>query len=442
MKYYPCFLSLRQGFLFMKTEQLYEIFKKAGGISIDSRTLKPNDLFFALSGETDGHKYVRNAVEKGACMAVIDKDEYAIAGKTFLVKNTEKSLQELAVFHRKQLSIPILALTGSNGKTTTKELIAGVLSKKYGVTATRGNLNNHLGVPLTLLSIQSDTDIAVIEMGANHQGEIKFLCLIAQPTHGLITNYGKAHLEGFGGVEGVIKGKTEMYDFLKESNGTMFVNADDDKLMEKSAGGQRYTFSTQKRPANVYVELLQTEPFIGFKFEDVSCHAKLYGSYNFTNMAYAITIGKYFDVPTSDTLSAVCEYESSNNRSQIVEKATNKVILDAYNANPSSMEVALQDFKKNKHPYKILVLGDMFELGEDAAREHLHIAQLASKTGAHKIYLAGQNFSGIPIENAIFKKFETTQALIGELQENPIKNALILVKGSRGMAMEKVMEIL
>lgn len=426
----------------MKTEQLYEIFKNAGGISIDSRTLKPNDLFFALSGETDGHKYVRNALEKGACAAVIDKAEYAINGKTFLVQNTEKSLQQLAVFHRNKLSIPILALTGSNGKTTTKELIANVLSKKYRITATRGNLNNHLGVPLTLLSIKPDTEIAIIEMGANHQGEIKFLCELTQPTHGMITNYGKAHLEGFGGVEGVIKGKTEMYDFLKANKGILFVNADDDKQMEKSAGGQRFTFSAQGRPANVYVELYQTEPSIGFHFEDESCIAKLYGSYNFTNMAYAITIGKYFDVPTSDILRAVCEYESSNNRSQVVETATNKVILDAYNANPSSMEVALQDFEKNKHPYKILILGDMFELGEDAAREHLHIAQLAAKTGAHKIYLAGQNFSGIRIENAIFKKFETTQDLIGELQENPIKNALILVKGSRGMAMEKVMEIL
>lgn len=426
----------------MKTEQLYEIFKKSGGISIDSRTLKPNDLFFALSGETDGHKYVRNALEKGAYMAVIDKAEYAIKGKTFLVKNTEKSLQQLAVFHRMTLSIPILALTGSNGKTTTKELIASVLSKKYSVTATRGNLNNHLGVPLTLLSIDTDTEIAVIEMGANHQGEIKFLCALAHPTHGLITNYGKAHLEGFGGVEGVIKGKTEMYDFLKENNGTMFVNADDDKQMEKSAGGQRYTFSIQKKPAHVCVELLQTEPFIGFNFEDETCRAKLYGSYNFTNMAYAIAIGKYFDVPTSDILKSVCEYESSNNRSQVVQTATNEVILDAYNANPSSMEVALKDFENNKNPYKILILGDMFELGKDAAREHLHIARLAEKTGAQKIYLAGQNFSGIPIENAIFKKFETTQAIIGELQENPINNALILVKGSRGMAMEKMMDVL
>lgn len=426
----------------MKTAQLYEIYKKAGGISIDTRTLQPNELFFALKGETDGHKYVQAALEKGVYRAVIDKPEYAVEGKTILVNNAESALQQLASFHRKKLSIPIIALTGSNGKTTTKELIAGVLSKKYEVAATRGNLNNHLGVPLTLLSIKPRTEIAVIEMGANHQGEIKFLCELAQPTHGLITNYGKAHLEGFGGVEGVIKGKSEMYDFLKKNKGILFVNADDDKQMQKSAEGEQFTFSLSGKKANIEITVLQTEPHIKFSFENLICQARLYGSYNLTNMAYAVAIGKYFDVPTKDLLGALSQYTSSNNRSQIVHSATNEIVLDAYNANPSSMEAALKDFDKRNSDIKVLILGDMFELGEASEHEHQHIVKLALQTRAQKIYLAGRHFSSLSIQNTRLEKFITTEALLIELQKNPIIHALVLVKGSRGMAMERVMEVL
>lgn len=423
-------------------QQLYDIFKQAAGVSIDSRNIRKNDLFFALKGERDGHLFVKNALERGGCMAVIDKAEYSVAGKTFLVTNTETALQELAAFHRQHFSIPVIALTGSNGKTTTKELICKVLKKKYKVTATQGNLNNHLGVPLTLLSIDEHTEMAVVEMGANHQGEIRFLCGLAHPTHGLITNYGKAHLEGFGGVEGVIKGKSEMYDFLKAHEGLIFVNADDAMQMKKSEGGKRYTFSSQGNDADITLQLLQTEPAIVFSIEGKECECKLYGSYNLTNMAYAISIGKYFNVPADDILHAVSDYTSTNNRSQLVETTKNHIILDAYNANPSSMEAALKDFAALPSSTKIIILGDMFELGDEAANEHLHVAQLALKTDAQKIYLAGNHFNALPLNDSRIIKLATTEDLLGHLSKNSPDGSHILIKGSRGMAMEKILEVL
>lgn len=396
-------------------------------------------MFFALKGDNfNGNTYAKQAIDKGAKYAVIDEKEFQ-SKHTILVENVLVTLQNLATYHRNYLKTPIVALTGSNGKTTTKELINAVLSKKYKTTATKGNLNNHIGVPLTLLSLTKETEIGIVEMGANHQKEINFLCNIAFPDYGLITNYGKAHLEGFGGVEGVIKGKSEMFTHLIKNNKTIFVNANDPIQVEKTKSANIVTFGNKHNNPDTIIDFLDAQPFVASKYNNLTINSQLIGDYNFNNISIAIAIGNYFKVADSAIKSAIESYVPSNNRSQIIEKNTNKIILDAYNANPTSMQAALLNFEKQEG-YKIAILGDMFELGDDAEVEHQNITDLAISLNIDKVYLVGKNFFNSKIKSKKVKQFETFNHLNNELSLKNINNALVLIKGSRGMALERFLE--
>ncbi|KKN42628.1 hypothetical protein LCGC14_0711470, partial [marine sediment metagenome] len=351
-----------------------------------------------------------------------------------------KTLQKLATFHRNTCSAKVIALTGSNGKTTTKELINAVLSTKYDTVATVGNLNNHIGVPLTLLSIKTDTEIAIVEMGANHQKEIEALCEIALPDFGYITNFGKAHLEGFGGEEGVIKGKSELYTFLKENNSCIFMNADDPIQFNKLGSYiKKFGFSIDKKEF-YNICLVSADPFVKIKVEGQTITSKLIGNYNFTNCAAAIAMGKYFSIPLQDIKQGIEKYTPKNNRSQLVEQKGNSIILDAYNANPTSMGAALDNFHGMDAEHKIAFLGDMFELGETADNEHQAIADLAASMHFQDVYLIGKHFyrSDTPL-----KQLETFEALSEYLALHPIKEkATILIKASRGMALERILDLI
>ncbi|MBN2869241.1 MAG: UDP-N-acetylmuramoyl-tripeptide--D-alanyl-D-alanine ligase [Flavobacteriaceae bacterium] len=426
----------------MIIKQLHNKFLSSSGICTDSRKIFKDCLFIALSGDNfNGNTFVKQALEKGAKYALIDQKEYLDSDKTILVDNSLKSLQKLANYHRKYLGLKIISLTGSNGKTTTKELINAILSKKYKTVATVGNLNNHIGVPLTLLSMNKDTEIGIVEMGANHQKEIQFLCNIAEPDYGYITNFGKAHLEGFGGVEGIIKGKSELYDYLIENDKEIFMNADD-KIQQQKLKKYKKTvcFSSSKNKCDYQIEFKEVNPFVVFTFDNTRIESKLIGTYNFTNLCAATTIGKHFNVSTHDIKSAIESYIPSNNRSQIIDKGNNRIIMDAYNANPSSMEVALDNLNKLSDNRKIAILGDMFELGDDAHSEHQKIADLVTKLNLDKIYLIGENFNRVTIGEDKIEKYSSFENFKSKLKE--INNSTILIKGSRGMALERVLELL
>ena len=351
-------------FVSMTIEELHHLFLKFPKACTDSRKITKGCIFFALQGDNfNGNKFALQALEKGAVYAIVDEEDYATSNNTLLFNNVLKTLQALATYHRNYCTAKIIGLTGSNGKTTTKELVHAVLSKKYNTTATKGNLNNHIGVPLTLLSIKKDTEIAIVEMGANHQKEIEFLCTIAQPDFGYITNFGKAHLEGFGGVEGVIKGKSELYQYLIAHDKHIFLNADDPIQEQKLRTYiKKFGYSAQNHQYYI-IELLGTDPYVRLKAEGTSITSQLIGAYNFTNCCAAILIGKYFNVLLPDVKDAIESYIPQNNRSQIIEKNGVHIILDAYNANPTSMKAALENFKAIKAKKKVVFLGDMFELG-------------------------------------------------------------------------------
>ena len=426
----------------MTIEQLHNKFLSSSGICTDSRKIFKDCLFIALSGDNfNGNTFAKQALEKGAKYALIDQKEYKINDQTILVNNSLKSLQKLANYHRRFLGTKILSLTGSNGKTTTKELINAVLSKKHKTVATKGNLNNHIGLPLTLLSMDKNTEIGIVEMGANHQKEIQFLCNIAEPDYGYITNFGKAHLEGFGGIEGIIKGKSELYDYLIENDKEIFMNADD-KIQQQKLKEYKKTvcFSSSKDKCDYQIEFKEVNPFVVFTFDNTRIESKLIGTYNFTNLCAAATIGKHFNVPSDDIKSAIESYIPSNNRSQIINKGNNKIIMDAYNANPSSMEVALDNLNKLSDKRKIAVLGDMFELGSDASTEHQKIADLVTKLNLDKIYLIGENFNRVTIKEDKIEKYSSFENFKSNFKE--ISNSTILIKGSRGMALERVLELL
>jgi len=427
----------------MNIEQLHKIFLKSNSVSTDTRKVKENDLFFALKGDTfNGNKFAKDAIEKGACFAVIDEEVYNINDTFILVDNALETLQQLAAYHRNYLGIKIIALTGSNGKTTTKELINVVLSTKYKTTATLGNLNNHIGVPLTLLSMDSSTEIGIVEMGANHLKEIEFLCDIAQPYFGYITNFGKAHLEGFGSLEGVIQGKSELYNYLKENNKLIFINSEDEKQVAILKDyDNTYCFGSANTN-DVIICFKEANPFVFSKFQNKIIESKLIGSYNFSNISAAIAIGNYFGVDIDSNKNAIENYFPSNNRSQIIHKGSNKIILDAYNANPTSMKAALENFENQKDTYKIAVLGDMFELGTDAPKEHQYIADLASTMPFNHVVLIGENFNKTKIVSPKVSVFKSFQDFKTNFDFSQLDNASLLIKGSRGMALERVLEML
>ena len=426
----------------MNIKNIHALFLECRSASTDTRKIKKGDLFFALKGDNfNGNTYAEEALKLGAKYAVIDDAQFHAIPNTILVNNTLETLQELASYHRSYLDLPILVLTGSNGKTTTKELINAVLSKKFSTTATTGNLNNHIGVPLTLLSMNKNTEIGIVEMGANHLKEIAFLCTIAKPGYGYITNFGKAHLEGFGGVEGVIKGKSELYDYLIKNNKTIFVNLNDTIQAEKTQNANRYTFGNKNHIANVTVDFLEAHPFVKCLYNNLTIESKLIGDYNFNNIAAAITIGNYFKVDDFAIKEAIENYIPSNNRSQIIEKGNNKIILDAYNANPTSMAAALYNFEKQQGN-KTAILGDMFELGPDAEKEHQHIADLATSLNIQNVILIGGNFFKSKVNPKKVQQYNSFLDFKNDFDTSKLNDATILIKGSRGMALERVLDVL
>ncbi|MGV8945569.1 MAG: UDP-N-acetylmuramoyl-tripeptide--D-alanyl-D-alanine ligase [Lutibacter sp.] len=419
----------------MNIEQLYQLYTKNYLVDTDTRKIRKDSMFFALKGDNfNGNEFATKALKSGASYVIIDEEEFRTSPKIILVENVLSTLQQLANFHRKQLTFPIISLTGSNGKTTTKELINAVLSKKYKTTATEGNLNNHIGVPLTLLAMTPKTEIGIVEMGANHLREIEFLCSIAEPNFGLITNFGKAHLEGFGSLEGVIKGKSELYHFLKSSNGTTFINTDDELQVKQSSGINAITFN------GTQIKFVEANPFVKVHFKNTIIESNLIGKYNYNNIAVAVAVGNYFEIPETDIKNAIESYIPSNNRSQLLQKGSNKIILDAYNANPSSMQAALENFNQLKDPNKIVFLGDMFELGKDSNLEHQKIADLVTSYHFSKVYLIGKAFSTCKVKNAFVS--ENFESFKNSTNYSNINNATILIKGSRGMALERLLDLL
>ena len=427
----------------MEIKNIHNLFLSCNSVSIDTRKIENNSMFFAITGERfDANTFAEEALKKGASFVIIDNQDYFIDERTILVEDSLRALQELSKFHRNYLKLPIVALTGSNGKTTTKELINVVLSKKYNTKATVGNLNNHIGVPLTLLSFTSKTEIGIVEMGANHQKEIEFLCEIAQPDFGYITNFGKAHLEGFGGTEGVIKGKSEMYQFLSENNKFVFVNLDDTIQREKTEKNLRITFSQTDKNASVLINEIKANPFVEITYDGIKVKSNLIGLYNPNNINAAITIGKYFKVSNEEIKEAIESYIPENNRSQMLVKNSNEIILDAYNANPSSMEVAIKNFLQLEKENKIAVLGDMFELGEESFEEHKHIVSLLENEPEVKTYFVGSQFYANKMDSEFVFFHETFEDFSNFIKEEKLQNQLILIKGSRGMALERTLELL
>ncbi len=415
----------------MSIEKIYSIFKQNPIISIDSRNVAPNSIFFALKGDNfDANVFAEDALSKGAILSIIDKKEYFKNDKEyFLVNDALKTLQDLANFHRKSFQFPIIGLTGSNGKTTTKELINAVLSKKYKTVATQGNLNNHIGVPLTLFSMNDQTEIGIVEMGANHPNEIAMLCNICEPNIGYITNFGKAHLEGFGSLEGVVKAKTELYSFLKRHDGLAFVNDNDERQVEETLS-QRHFFLEK-------VELIDSDSvFISVRYENRTINTHLVGNYNLPNIAAAISLGKYFNVDTNDIVTAIESYQPDNKRSQLIDKDYCKIILDAYNANPSSMQAAIENFTKNETENKVVILGDMLELGEYSQIEHQNIVDQLKNKNAIEVYLIGERF--LNTNTTGFLKYKTFEDFKNSFEKSNFKDKMILIKGSRGMALERV----
>ncbi len=427
----------------MTIQNIHDLFLKCTKVSIDTRNIEQNSFFVAINGERfDANTFAKEALEKGASYVIIDNQSYYIDDRTILVKDSLETLQELAKFHRHYLKLPIIALTGSNGKTTTKELINVVLSKKFNIKATIGNLNNHIGVPLTLLSFNSATEIGIVEMGANHQKEIEFLCEIAQPDYGYITNFGKAHLEGFGGVEGVIKGKSEMYTYIKTNDKAVFVNVDDEIQNQKTIDFNRFTFSQKDKNVNVFIENVTANPFVKISTLSAEINSHLIGLYNANNINAAITIGNHFEVATDDIKAAIESYIPENNRSQLLTKGTNEIILDAYNANPSSMKVALENFIQLNKKSKVVIIGDMYEIGEESHFEHKAIVDFLYQNSDFECHFVGNNFFAASIQKENFHFYKTFEDLTQYLSTVKLEHKIILIKGSRGMALERTLELI
>lgn len=426
----------------MIIEKLHQLFLKSSGVTTDTRAIKSNQLFFALKGDNfNGNIFAEKALSKGAAYAIIDEEQSTANDRYILVDNVLDTLQQLSTYHRRHLKLPILAITGSNGKTTSKELIHAVLKKKFNTVATVGNLNNHIGVPLTLLSMNSKTEFGIVEMGANHHGEIERLCEIAEPNYGYITNFGKAHLEGFGSVEGVITAKSEMYLFLKSTGGKLFLNIDDPIQKKHTNYHNIYTFG-KDATADVVIQYNSTNTLAEVEYDGSIIGSQLTGTYNSINIAAAVCVGLYFKIPIENIQKAIYNYIPSNNRSQIVNCGSNAILMDAYNANPTSMKAALDSLRDNPAKNKIAVLGDMFELGASAKEEHQQVVDFLETIDLKNAFLVGENFYETKPKSNFIRKFRNFADLQAELESKTFENSYILVKGSRGMALERVLEIL
>ena len=428
----------------MKLETAYSYFLESTGICTDTRKIEKGCLFVALRGDNfNGNKFTQQALDKGAFKVIIDDiSQHKNTGETILCKNSLTLLQKLATYHRQELNVPMIALTGSNGKTTTKEIINAVLSKKFKTTATLGNLNNHIGVPLTLLSMTKETQIGIVEMGANHKKEIEALCEIAQPNFGYITNFGKAHIEGFGSIEGVIEGKSELYKYISKEKGTLFFNADD-PVQNKLLGNYPSKVGFSQTKKNFYtLKQIDANPYVALQAAQTNITSNLIGAYNFTNISAGVLIGDFFDIPLNDIKQAIEEYLPTNNRSQLITKGSTQIILDAYNANPTSMMAALQHFNTIKTASKMVFLGDMFELGETAQEEHQDIVDYLSNTNIDEVHLIGSYFSKTKLQVKNCHQYKTFEALKSAFKNTIPKDTTVLIKASRGMALERIVTLL
>jgi len=428
----------------MTIQELYLRFKECSTVTTDTRNISENSMFFALKGPNfNANEFAAEALKKESRYAIIDEKEFLIDERTILVDNVLKTLQDLSKYHREQLSIPVIGITGSNGKTTSKELMFAVLSKKYKVAATKGNLNNHIGVPLTILSIDQDIEIAIVEMGANHAGEIAFLCTLSQPNYGLITNIGMAHLEGFGSLETIIETKTALYKFLARSGGKAFVNEQDERLVGLSNKNDRVLFRNKK---NINAQAIpSTSPFLSFDLTDEGeiykgIETQLVGDYNLDNILAALAIAKYFDVKMEDSIAAIKDYRPANNRSQWMNSGKNQLILDAYNANPSSTYSAIRNFETLLADNKIIILGDMLELGKIEKEEHQRIIDLLNENKIQTL-LVGPIYNSCTIGPSM-KQFSSTEDAKAYLLSSPLENKTILIKGSRGLKLESLVDAL
>jgi UDP-N-acetylmuramoyl-tripeptide--D-alanyl-D-alanine ligase len=430
----------------MKTEQLFSLFKESTGVCTDSRKVEKGQIFFALWGENyNGNKYASDALSRGALCAVVD-DPLFETENTILVEDCLFELQALAAHYRKELKIPVLAITGTNGKTTTKELLAAILSTKLKIHYTQGNLNNHIGVPLTILSAPVDTQMLIIEMGASHIGEIRTLCLIAKPDYGIITNIGNAHIEGFGSLEGVVKAKTELYEHLRKINGIALYNDKDPLLSEKifKIINRAVPFS-DPTGTDLIVELISSdlnlEISVNYLHQTYKVKTNLFGSYNLENVRAAIATGLFLEVSMTDIVNAVEKYSPANNRSQVKKTKNNTLICDSYNANPSSMTVAIKSFSGINSGHKVVILGDMLELGDKSDDEHLKILSLLKENNPENVFLVGPVFQKVSADSG-YKSFVNSDALVEFLKTEPLAGKTILIKGSRGMRLEKIYDLL
>lgn len=428
----------------MELKDIYALYLQHPNVCTDTRTISEGCIFFCLKGENfDGNLFADEAIEKGAAYVMSDNPENAHNANCIIVDNVLQTLQALALYHRRQLNVPILSITGTNGKTTTKELVTAVLARKYKVYATKGNFNNQIGVPLTLLSFPTDIEIGVVEMGASHKGDIAELCAIAEPDFGIITNIGRAHLEGFGDIEGVAHTKLELFESVRKKNGHLFINTANQWLAEYKNNTKHTTYGTTS-DATIEVHIAESNPYLKVLYEGQTISTRLVGEYNLENVGAAICVGKHFDVPFEDIKQALEDYCPTNHRSQVMETQTNTLIIDAYNANPSSMKQAIINFAKlTLQPTRVLMLGDMLELGSTSIDEHVAILQTALQCGLSHLFLVGKEFGKAAEQLGVQANcFANVDELKAYVEQHAIQHSLILLKGSHSMHMEKMVEVL